>query len=327
MWKDSSNKAAEMCFCVLCGLPGAGKTTLCKQLIENFVEFNFIHVCYDYLIPWIDFSSPDVLNTWKKYRNEVLDFVKFLVSVLLKRQVSCEYISTLQLLNTPHVEALYSIATKFAEQKSSNVVFLIDDNMPYHRMRYEYFQVARSNNLGYCTLMVDCTFAKCQERNKQRPIQEIINQKSLRRINAQMERPDTRTKNWEINFCVTELPENDFTSIDGKIRHVIQHALSNPIQSLPLVDQDAIEETRIINRKNLVHQADLCLRKVSSDFMKRQSYPQQLAEKVSLTKKLILNEIKSGQLDEEEFFDSSNCLKQDLLKSKIEALFKSYTEI
>jgi len=318
-------KTSHVSICVLCGLPGAGKTTLCKHLLKNSGEYNFIHISYDELIPWIDFSLPDVLNTWKKYRTEVLEFVKSLISVLQNK--SCiNFVDNLQLLNKDHALMLYSKTIEFFKRQSENIVYLIDDNMPYLRMRYEYFQIARLYNIGYCTILVDCSFAECQKRNKQRPVQEVVMQKSLRRINAQLERPDIHNKNWEKNFCIIELLEENFVSVESKIFRTIQVAFHNPVEPIPLQDLQAAEEMRSINQKNLAHQADLCLRKLCSNFLKSQEHPKLLAEKVNFAKKYILNEIKTGHFDEQEFFDTSNCIKQNILSQKMDLMLKSLIE-
>ena len=314
--------------CVLCGLPGAGKTTLCKYLLENSKKFRFMHVCYDNLIPWIDFSLPDVLNSWKEYRLEVLALVKVLISVLKNKSCpSIDFLDNLKLLNKEHALLLYNTASDIARNQLQNIIFLIDDNMPYLRMRYEYFQIARLHCIGYCTIMVDSSFVDCQERNKIRPIQEIVKQKSLQRINAQMERPDLNKQNWEKTYSIIKVPDGNFASVESKIFNTIQTALENPLEPLPLKNLEAVEEMRLINQKNLSHQADLCLRKLCGDFLKSQENPKLYAEKVNFAKKYILNEIKCGHFNEQEFFNTSNSINQDLLMQKMDVLLKSCIEI
>ena len=317
------------CLCILCGLPGSGKTTLCNYLLSCKSVFTFMHICYDHLIPWIDFSSPDVLDSWKRYRNQVLELVKFLINVLSKCEGShsaASFFKSLNLLNLEAIETLYNLALELASKKNQTTVLLIDDNMPYRRMRYEYFQIARINNIGCCTIMVDCSFMECKERNENRPIQDIVQQKSLKRINAQMERPDAIRETWEKYYCTINSQNDNFEDARDEIIKLLCNALQNPVSPLPVQDQQVIEESRLVNRKNLTHQADLCLRILAGEFLKKQNDPKFFVNHVALAKKHILDEVKSGHFDDHDYVDNSGCIDQKALKLKIESLFLSFID-
>ena len=315
----------DICLCIFCGLPGAGKTTLCNNLMKT-ETYSFIHVCYDNLLPWINFSDPDSLLTWKKYRNAVLEFVKFLVTIARLKSANSLLECPTLLIQDSAVRVFDATKEIISSTFSKKVVFLIDDNMPYRRMRYEYFQIARQLNTGCCTVMVECPFVLCLKRNQTRPVDEIVRQKSLRRINAQMEKPDIQKASWEKHFCTIDTVEGDAITIVNEVLKTIQCAFDQQAKSLPMVDTDAIKESRVKNPSNLKHQADLCLRKLSNEIIKQQSNPKLIAERLNVAKKYILNEIKSGVVDESDFIDKSGNIKQQLLKLKMEELLKTFLE-
>ena len=312
------------CICVLCGLPGAGKTTLTKCLQQDN-NINFVPICYDNLIPWIDFSDPDILSTWKSYRNEVLLLVKFFIGVNEKSHQDCfnDFLKNIDLINKEHIFYLYELIKKLKSGKNK-IVFVIDDNMQYRRMRYEYFQIARNCKIGFCTIMIDCSFQICQQRNQQRPIGEIVKLKSLRRINAQMEMPDSTKAAWEKYFCIIKLEKNEINSVLPEVFNVIQLALENPVFPLPEHNEELTEKARLANRNSLGHQADLCLRKLISEFMQQQKDPKKFSQKISLAKKYILYEITSGLLDEQDYLTNSGAIDQELLTSKLNAYLSSF---
>ena len=89
---------------VVCGLPGAGKTTLCCRLKEYLSEseesvVHVLHICYDELVP-SDLGREDTvenslrnptsrssitesesnISSWKSYRRLIVDSVEKLVS-------------------------------------------------------------------------------------------------------------------------------------------------------------------------------------------------------------------------------------------------------
>lgn len=319
---------SNICVCILCGLPGAGKTTLSGHLVENR-NMMFISICYDKLIPWIDFSEPDVLSTWKSYRNEVLIFVKFLLENLTNSNIPVfkDIKDNLHLIDKDYALYLCDFFKSFENTQQKKLVFVIDDNMQYRQMRYEYYKVARELSCGYCVVYLNCSLQDCQKRNQQRPINEVVKLKSIKRINAQMEKPDNSKASWEKYYCLVNLEENSNETVVFEVCKIVQLALDNPVVPLPVHDKELIERTRMINRNNLRHQADLCLRKLIRIFMQQQNDPKRFSQTINYAKKFILNEISSGQIDEQDFFNASGDVDQEHLLNKMDSYLNSFLNI
>ena len=67
---------------VLCGLPGSGKTKLCRQFLEKSPEdLAFVHVDFDSLMPsdvekeLIEAKSEHEKSAWKQYRRQIQELL------------------------------------------------------------------------------------------------------------------------------------------------------------------------------------------------------------------------------------------------------------
>lgn len=77
---------------------------------------------------------------------------------------------------------------------------LIDDNLYYRSMRFEWFKLARDCSLGFCQVFVSCPLEEAIRRNASR--KSPVPESSIRVMESKLELP--REESWE-RLCVTTL--------------------------------------------------------------------------------------------------------------------------
>lgn len=141
---------------VLCGLPGCGKSTLANIVKEKCQLSDFdslrnvkcIIVRYDDLIPSdliyeTNFSAGD--SEWKEHRRCIL-------AAVIQIVISFKNQETIHLHRSDH-DIVQQIKSKIitnnelgnieVTDQDSKLIVVIDDNMYFKSMRYEYFQLTR----------------------------------------------------------------------------------------------------------------------------------------------------------------------------------------
>lgn len=124
----------EVAVVLLVGLPGSGKSTLCRALLERQCpDFDIVHLEVDTWLPDpsrasvtpIDVSPPSstegedqIAISWKSQRESILSRVRA------------------QVEQRPSAER--------------SLVVLVDDNMYYRSMRYSVYQLARKGERDTC---------------------------------------------------------------------------------------------------------------------------------------------------------------------------------
>lgn len=240
---------------VLVGLPGAGKSTLCKTIVAaaekkpELKSFYFVHVCYDTFIPLTSQEkyvearkngTEEELNCWKAARHDVYLNVERLV-ICLKTNTSNSSISS-----------LFNIQDQGG--KFSNYVILLDDNFYYRSMRYEYYQLARKYTVGFTQVLVDCNVDIAVEQNLKRTVS--VPTAVVYNMAQKFQPPKPKENSWEAASIV--VPSHNLTDLDGLL-HLIQESILSPV--LPVENNELEkEESRLICSCNVAHQADLFLR-------------------------------------------------------------------
>ncbi len=224
------------------GLPASGKTTLSTVLAKNLPEFHVHVVSYDQEISLekqkelVDkkAASNEDEQVWKRERKAILAKVdQYLISYNDKKE-------------------------------DKDLVVVIDDNNYYSSMRYEYYQLARKHEIGFCQLFLDLDLERAKDVNSKRGENEQVPEEVLDRMASKMEAPNPLSNSWEqFSFVLKPNTDNvvkpEDTAID-MCRSVIALAMDNPVKAIP----DNTEERDLSRSKctaSVVHQADKILRK------------------------------------------------------------------
>ncbi|KAM7381469.1 hypothetical protein PAMA_012352 [Pampus argenteus] len=266
---------APVCLCVLCGLPGAGKSTLSRTVCSTAAQHGWRStvVPYDDLIPEHAFHTrivaedvEEMQTEWKLHRHAVLQCIE---KLLKKPEVLTELPNNRQINNAAWercVQALQELETSDHYQAElSPLVFLLDDNFYYPSMRYEVFQLARKYSLGFCQVYLQCNLESCISRNQSRsePIPTEVIQEMAKRLKS----PNPQKNSWETNSILLNTSENVSECDIQKVMELISSALSNPLSPV----EDNMEQKEADRQKcapSVVHQADQTCRRLISEAMK-----------------------------------------------------------
>lgn len=255
------------CICVLSGIPAAGKTSLTRALVQEFQQQQqppaapSLNVCFDEIYearlkPPASASSfsPD---DWQAARQEA------------QRRTS----------------------TFLQECSSSSPTtpgfVLVDDNMHYRSMRFEYFRVAQRASASFVQLHVHCATDEARRRNAQRSGFARVPEASFDRLLEQFEAPDPQRFFFERQTLSpdtsTSLP--DPAELLDRIRELWK---LGPAPALP--DSELLETrrrlARITTQSSLVHQLDLHTRKALGSLVLELSQRHPGLDQAALAKRL-----------------------------------------
>merc|ERR1719225_544713 len=207
------------------GLPGSGKSTFAKVLQENLNEQCVLQIEYDQLIPLelqkqlaseID-ASGNYSQNWKQERKSILENID-------------------NYLNGDQVLALKP--TSINREKDSYIL-IIDDNNYYGSMRYEYYQIARKHQIGFCQFYLDAEIELAKSLNRSRDESKRIPEEAIEKMATKLEAPDPFKNSWEqFSFQIPVKPLEDKTEEKDKDRSKCT--------------------------ASVIHQTDKCLRKIVS---------------------------------------------------------------
>ncbi|EFB26180.1 hypothetical protein PANDA_021177, partial [Ailuropoda melanoleuca] len=273
----------EIGLCLLCGLPGAGKSTFARALSHQLrLERGWAVgvVTYDDVMPdaFLEEASARPLpSQWKLLRQELLKYLEyFLMAVINGCQMSAppnrtaamweDFIICLKnqdLVSSASLETQSCyLLTKTAVSRP--LLLILDDNFYYQSMRYEVYQLARKYSLGFCQLFLDCSLETCLQRNGQRP--QAVPAETIHLMARKIEKPNPEKNAWEHNsLTIQSTPCSSEASL--KVTDLLLTALENPVKDI----EDNVEQKetdRIICSTNVLHQADQTLRRIVSQTMK-----------------------------------------------------------
>lgn len=249
--------ARKLTLVVLLGLPGAGKSTLCQKLFQsletkpNSSDICLIHVCFDELIPLTlqekfvlikqsKLNDDDEGTSWKSARRDVYYKVDNLVKCLKNGNVDSDIFNIFGIIGKQDANAKY--------------VILLDDNFYYRSMRYEYFQLARKHNVGFCQCYIECATEVAIHQNQSRDIQ--VPTVAIEAMAKNLQPPHPHEQTWECNTVVISSESSARTDI---VWDIVEKSLESPVPSLENRDEE-IAEARLRCSLSVAHQADLILR-------------------------------------------------------------------
>ena len=244
---------------LLIGLPGVGKTSFALKF-RDFLKthkVNVIHVCYDELVP-LDTQAKFALNSksadsaeteWKNERKIILKSVEKLLT------------SSDSLELSKREEEIFQLLKKKSEEFAKTIV-IIDDNNYYQSMRYEYYQLARKLEIGFCQLFFSGDLEFALENNANRSEKERVPNEVIEEMNKKLEPPEPLKNTWEqFSFCIPVAKSNSSEPPPFDVcNSVIDLALENPVKPVP-DDSEKRERSRTICNANVIHQSDKILRK------------------------------------------------------------------
>lgn len=286
----------SICLVLLVGIPGSGKSHL-RKLLEKYFKntskialgsLKIVSVSYD---EFDKVRNPTQCSDSVSWKEERLDIFKMIESIVGNIQN-----------NTP-LENLASLDKLFiinADMKNPDVVlFLIDDNMYYCSMRYEYYKLAKTCGLSFCQIFFDATKEDALKYNKLRDSECQVPDSVIGKMYEKLEPPD-KTNAWEENL-ITLTPYKKFEE-NGDLDNIlamIKTAIMSPVQANPT--SMCREESLKINNSNSIHQIDIALKQLLGEFIKRKTKVKTdnlsvISKCYSERRLLILKEIKCGKI-------------------------------
>jgi len=269
---------------VLIGLPAAGTFTklLSDQIHSSYHDYKIVKVIYDELIP-IELQKKYAENPseteWKNQRQSITDNVDLLLS---GQEVKQGFLKPNKI-----------------DRKNFKYVFVIDDNNYYNSMRYQYFQIARKYEIGFCQFHLDVTIEQAKKFNQNRPDLQRVPDSVIDSMASKLEVPLPQKNPWEKFSFRIVLSENVKESIELCLNMIFM-AANNPVEAL-----EDNTETREIARAqcnaSVIHQADKLLRKKVGQKIKQLKGPntskdelKNKAAELNATKDELLEDLRTG---------------------------------
>lgn len=313
-------KNIEISVLCMCGLPAAGKSTLCKSLLNHFGDENTFHslvyINYDDMTFNLaeekdsiseetnTCSSPFTdryLDAWRETRTKAL--------LQLQNELSIEK-------DESHIHYLEDLnkSTRFKK------LIIMDDNFHLRSMRRDVYKICRDYitdmkkdaernvAIGFTTLHVNTSLEKALQNNEKRlGTKSYIPKETIRKMIETLEPPDGDKAHFERCFVDTSTILDFDSHVLGSL--FLQQLHSSMIMSIeeysvqPLPPEKTaaeIEKERLETLKSTMHQVDLTLRALVGATCK---IHRQLGKVANNAKKEIFNEFKQDQIMHEKLND------------------------
>lgn len=285
----------EPCICILLliGIPASGKTHFRQCLDQWFSNHNSLPVLKNvYTVPvsYDDFISIQYVNDedskmWKTKRMEICNSVGIVINMLKEKRFQCDYL-------------LSGVFNMSIAVQSKFVIFIIDDNMYYQSMRYEYYKLAKKYRTGFCQFYLKATLKDALQYNSQRK-ENIIPESTIIRMFSKLEPPNPQNKWEELSLNIDSFTDFNETSMLESVTNIIAECLKNPVESLI----DAKYKNQEITNSNIIHQVDLILRHIVGERIKEtlsaiinKNNLKEVSQLYCNKRQVLLQKIKKGEI-------------------------------
>jgi len=211
---------------VMIGIPGAGKTTFCENLIEINSKFNVVHICFDHFI-----NTKNNLNSYNANRKKLINEIKNLINHIKNNHKTIDYFAK----------------TSYVTDIEADYLILIDDNNYYRGMRYEFYKICKIIGAAFLQIYFPIQLEIALERNKKRD-KGYVPENIIENMNKKLENPSGKCC-WEIET----INVNNDKPID--IKEILSY-----IKKIPIIKIPEIKEKVAVNQTKL-HNIDIALRK------------------------------------------------------------------
>lgn len=253
---------SHICVMVVMGLPGSGKTSLCKHFLAHVNEYEegieVEHICFDKLA--LEYN----LENYKEFRNEVFKFVEHNLD---------EYLSM-----------------------NKKTILILDDIMYYRSMRKQYYNLCKKYGLCYCQVYINCDYDVAISRvaNRDEDDDEHYEKtypETILQIAQKLEVPSAEP--WERFTIELQNEVNLDNATMDLVWNTINSSMLCPVESTG--DTDDEDETI---EENEIHLIDIILRKYISEKIKNIKMKDEdvnvslIGKELSIKKKSFLDKIK-----------------------------------
>ena len=312
------------CIVLLIGIPGSGKTELCKRFSEKLKgeRSSCIHVCYDNLISLE--KQKNIIQeqgAWKEERGKIVSAVDSLLSEAeIEKSNDNEF---------------FRVLKDDYRRGSGRHTILIDDNNYLQSMRHEYYQLCRKHAIGFAQLFISCETETAVKFNVSREAEHQVPESVIRAMAVKLEAPNPLKNKWEaFSFTISNTPSMKSEDHFEMVEAVIEAAASHPVQEeVPEVSEEDRERDRGVCSASVVHQADKMLRSLVNKRMlslKKSGLSKEemntASKKIYSVKTEVLEDLKTGftKLDKLVIISVQNKEPDGALKleKELESIFK-----
>lgn len=312
-----------LCIGVLMGIPSSGKSYFCKFLQDHFAKYSdsvlknvcVVCVCYDKFLKHENIYSS--AEKWKDQRKNVFVNVE-------------NFVSALKGFGSVDDSTIITDTDKENIMKSEYVILLIDDNMYYKSMRYQYYQLARKLGVSFCQFYLKADLRNALKFNKMRDLHCIIPERIIQNMWEKFEPPDVKN-GWErLSLTINSYEDFSTISVIISIHNIVIESLNNPVddnrgndeemKSMKCTNSSTIHHIDIAMR----HWIEKCIKKVVMQGAKSDEL-RLLGQSYSNRKKQILHSLKLGSLtlpsDVNSIIENRTTKNYDELYKYIEMIF------
>ncbi|XP_068112938.1 L-seryl-tRNA(Sec) kinase isoform X3 [Hyperolius riggenbachi] len=265
---EEPRRKRPMGLCLLCGLPGAGKSTLAAALREKHSRYTIAVISYDAILAEDAFErepaaesreiscQPEEMggkeqSAWKKYRQHLLQCLEQLTLSLISGcalqapdgNIASSWERFCRCLEHQGLISAASLdSAPIMNPAHRPLYLLLDDNFYYQSMRYEVYQLARKYCLGFCQLYLQCPAELCLQRNRSR--HSAVTEETILLMEGKIEPPNAERNSWEENSLILD-GRTGVTTDKANITSLLQRALDNPVRPL---EDDSEEKGQFLHR-------------------------------------------------------------------------------